>query len=259
MHQTSYASDLELIEIDKKLSKSVKLSEEKFKKLRSLVGQLSWVAHHTRADISFDFCQLSVKLKNACVGDVLTANKCVKRLQTQRGILKFPQIGDLRKASLLVYTDASYANLENSGSQGGNIIFLLGDNGSSAPLSWQSRKLKRVVRSTSGAENQVLLDGIDNAVLIKTMLLEISGLNAALPIKVRIDCKNLKDLVYSSKTVEDKQQKIGVCAVREHLRQNVLFDVKWVDTSNQLADALTKAGANANKLIDALQGNATLS
>ena len=254
VHQTSYITDLELIDVDKKLPKSEKLSNEKFRELRSLIGQLSWVANHTRADIAFDVCQLSVKLNNSTIADLSIANKCVKRLKGQVVCLKFPFLGDLRNASLLLFTDASYANLENCGSQGGSIVFLQGENGSTVPISWQSKKLKRVVRSTSGAETLALLDGIDNCVLIKTMLQEIFGSSIEFPIKARIDCKNLRDLIHSSKTVEDKHQKVGVCAIRDYLRQNVLAEVKWVETTNQLADALTKAGANVDKLSDALQG-----
>ena len=95
--------------------------------------------------------------------------------------------------------------------------------------------------------------------LIKTMLQEIFGSDIDFPIKGRIDCKNLRDLIHSSKTVEDKHQKIGVCAIRDYLRQNLLSDIKWVETTNQLADALTKAGANVDKLSDALQGKTLLS
>ena len=63
VHQASYAKDLSVIDIDKKLLKTDELPAEKFAELRSLLGQLSWLATHTRADISFDVCQLNVKLK----------------------------------------------------------------------------------------------------------------------------------------------------------------------------------------------------
>ena len=42
------------------------MTEEKTK-YRLLLGQLNWLVTHTRSDIAFDTCELSVSLNNAKV------------------------------------------------------------------------------------------------------------------------------------------------------------------------------------------------
>ena len=87
-------------------------------------------------------------LKNATNNDVMNANKCMKRLKNNELCLVFSYLGDISKASIVVFTDPSFANFADCGSQGGVIIFLLGENGLASPLYWESKKLKRVVKST---------------------------------------------------------------------------------------------------------------
>ena len=98
-----------------------------------------------------------------------------------------------------------------------------------------------------------LLDGVEDCLLIAKLIFELHrGLN--LKIISRVDCKNLRDTIYSSKTIEDKRLKIDLCTARDYLRKGELSEVQLVDTRNQLADALTKTGVDCGKLIEAMQG-----
>ena len=78
--------------------------------------------------------------------------------------------------------------------------------------------------------------------------------NLLLPVVAKVDCKNLRDSVYSSKTVEDKRLKIDLCTVRDYLRLGELSEVCLVNTKEQLADTLTKSGADPLNLKEAIQG-----
>ena len=74
-------------------------------------------------------------------------------------------------------------------------------------LAWQSRKLKRVVKSTLTAETLALQEVIEAAIMIKAMFLEILNVdvhNEILPLKCVTDSKSLHDAVYSSKTLTEK-------------------------------------------------------
>ena len=51
-----------------------------------------------------------------------------------------PNVGTLEKAKIISFQDASFANLADGGSQGGFIIFILGDNKKYAPIVWRSKK-----------------------------------------------------------------------------------------------------------------------
>ena len=217
------------------------------------MGQLAWVANQSRPDIAYDVCQLSVGLKNATCKSVARANKCVKKLKNNPYMLKFPVIGDLKQAKLVVFADASFANLEGCGSQGGYLVFLHGENGSMPVLTWSSKKLDRVVNSTSSAETMSLLKGFEAAYLLKSTLNNLYGNNLDLNVDVYTDCRNLKEIVNNSKNIENKRLKIDICTLRDHILKKELSDLKWISTSAQLADGLTKDGVNTERLINVLK------
>ena len=75
-------------------------------------------------------------------------------------------------AKIAVHSDASYANLPCGGSQGGYIIFVCDDMGVCAPISWASKKVKRVARSTLAAEALCAVDALDAAYLIGSIYRE---------------------------------------------------------------------------------------
>ena len=253
LDQKVYIDAIKPTVFSNELNKDDALSKTYFEQLRSLIGQLSWVGNHSRPDILFDVCQLSVNLSKATLKDVLRANKCVKRLKNTEVCIRFPKLGPIENCKLVSYSDASFANLADCGSQGGCITFLCNDRGIAAPLSWHSKKLKRVVKSTTSAETMALLDGVEDCFLIAKLVCEMNQ-GLMLQVFARVDCKNLKDSLYSSKTIEDKRLKIDLCTARDYLRKGELTGVDLVDTKSQLADALTKTGVDCAKLIEAMQG-----
>ena len=124
LHQQNYIEEIELLAVDKKKEKNELLSDEEFKELRAVVGQWLWVSGQTRPDISFDTCQLSSSLKNE---DQFRANKTIMKLKSNEVKLRFLNIGQVEKAKLVSFSDASLANLKNGGSKGGGIIFIVGE------------------------------------------------------------------------------------------------------------------------------------
>lgn len=74
---------------------------------------------------------------------------------------------------MVVFSDASFGNLQDGGTQGGHLIVLMGENGKFSPLSWQSKRVKRIVRSTLAGETLALSDGIDNALFMATLFSEL--------------------------------------------------------------------------------------
>ena len=94
-------------------------------------------------------------------------NKFIKFLKSRDVVLSFPKIDNLKKSSSLAsFSDASFANLRCSGSQGGLIIFLERSNCKYMPLAWQSRKLKRVVKSILTAGTLALQEGIELSIRV---------------------------------------------------------------------------------------------
>ena len=182
---------------------------------------------------------VSSSIKDATVRDLVTAKKFIKLLKCNELVLSYPQISDLKNASLVCFSDASFANLKCGGSQIGLLVFLQGRNRKYMLLAWQSRKLKRVVKSTLTAETLALQEVIEAAIMIKAMFLEILNVDAhnqILPIKCVTDSKSLHDAVYSTKTLAEKQLRIELCAIRESLEKQEIHSVIWVCSEDQLAD-----------------------
>ena len=109
------------------------------------------------------------------------------------------------------------------------------------------------MKSTLAAETLALLDGAEASILIAAMLTEILNLQRNRPIvRCFVDNRSLVDAVYSTKVIEDKLLRINMAVLRDLLLRRELHDVSWVPTSCQLADALTKKGADAEPLIEAV-------
>ena len=119
MHQNDYIESIELIEVDgTRLSNTEDLLfDDEAQQLKSLAGQLNWVATQTRPDMAFASCDLSASSKNATVKDIIRANKYVKKLKDQKVNIRYPNLGDIRSAKIIAYSDAAFANLQGKSSQ----------------------------------------------------------------------------------------------------------------------------------------------
>ena len=102
---------------------------------------------------------LSVAYICATVAHLIKLNKLVDRVKATTVNLFFPRLQSLEKCIIEVYTDAAYRNLANDGSQGGYLIFLKDETGKRCPISWQSKRLDKVIDSVLGAEALALVEG----------------------------------------------------------------------------------------------------
>ena len=249
--QQSYIESVD--EVDLRTHKDEKerdLNPEEQSAYHAICGQLNWICcTQSRPDISYDVCQLSAKLNDAKVNDVLLANKVVKKVKRENICLKFKRLtGPMR---LIAYSDASYANLKDGSPQGGIIIFLADENGNVSPLYWSSPKLRRVCRSTLAAETSAALDATDLCIWLTHIINEIDH-QSLLTTLVRTDNKSLSEVVYSTKAVEEKRLRVEIAALRESVERKEI-KVEWIRTRDQTADVFTKQGADNRLLLDVLR------
>ena len=78
---------------------------------RSIVGRRNWVVQGTRPDKAFDIIELSSKFKTACLKDLNQAKKTYLKLKEQHALVIYPPLAPLSDVRLVVYSDASHANL----------------------------------------------------------------------------------------------------------------------------------------------------
>ena len=215
--------------------------------LRSKVGQINWIAGQSRPDLSFDNCLLANKISKPTVMDLYVANKVVRKIGTQNIKIHFPRALDMTQSQIIAFCDASHANLQDRGSQGAFLIFLVDKKGIYCLLSWQSKKIKRIVNSSLAAECLVAVDTAENCFLMKSAIEEL----IKRPIKTSIfsDNKSLVDASHSTSQMENKRIQIDIGILREMLDRSELQELRWIDTKHQVANALTKAGAPTDYLL----------
>ena len=253
--QNFYTKNLEPIFLirERALQKDTTLSEAEKTMMRAKVGQLLWIGRQSRPDILFDTCDLASRIKNGIVKDMLDVNKVIKRAMSEKMTLIYRP---LQEPDLLVYSDSSLGNMVNGGTQGGYLIGLLGKDKRFSPLSWGSRRVRRVVRSTLAGETLAMADAVDNAVYISTLYSELmtgDPSDACVEISCLTDCKSLYEAVKSQKFVTEKRLRIEISGLKESLEKDVIHELKWISTKEQLADCLTKKGASSAKLMNVLE------
>ena len=162
--QKEYVKSLKPVAVQ--CSSDDRLLDQSEKRLfRGINGQLGWASNMTRPDISFECCQLSTAQSAPRLSDLKRANKVLRELQVNDSFLKFP-VMELENSKLIVYSDASYANLNDGASQGGFAIFLADSTGKCSLISWGSRRIRRVARSTLSAETQSAVEALDTAYML---------------------------------------------------------------------------------------------
>ena len=247
--QIQYAASLSTVEISytRAMQKNSELSEQEKEGYRALIGQLSWMSTHTRPDIAYDTCELSIAYKQATVSDLVKLNKLLERVKKDRMRLYFPKLLPIGSCKIECYTDASFAKLPDGGSQGALIVFLKDEEGTRCPIYWRSRKLRRIVKSTFAAETMALLEGAETAVYLACILKEVTGCKE-IPITCLVDNKSLVDALKSTNKIDDNRLRVDLAVLDDMLSRKEICEVQWVDTTQQLADCLTKRGASTERL-----------
>ena len=191
LDQLSYIDSIQRVEIEKGDGETL-LDKKQKRMYRGIVGQLNWASGVTRPDIAFNACQLSTVQANPKVSDISLAHKTLADLKRDELRVVFVPL-DLNSLKLVVFADASYANLSDGGSQGGHIIYLADNEMNAVPLAWASKRIKRVVRSTLSAETLSAVDSLDTAHLIMSILKEVIG--RQVNVEMYTDNKSLYDSV----------------------------------------------------------------
>ena len=91
---------------------------------------------------------VSSSIKDSTMRESITANKFTKMLKSKEGFLSYPKADNISKATLICFSDVSFAKLKCDGSKDGLPVFADGNDRRYILLAWQSKKLKLVIKST---------------------------------------------------------------------------------------------------------------
>ncbi|CAC5359188.1 unnamed protein product [Mytilus coruscus] len=215
---------------------------------------LHWIVTQSRPDLCFDVLDLSTSIQLSEAKTQSKLNKVIRKAKNNSYRIQYPNLEGLKNIELILYTDASYANLSDRvSSAGGYVIFLRRQNGKNCPISWSSKKIRRVVKSTLAAEALSLVKGLDACYFVRRILQEMIKLNAgeSIPIKCFTDNKSLCQNIHSTKLISEKRLCLDLASIKESVSLGDIT-VTWIKTSSQISDGLTKAGADFYPLIKVL-------
>ena len=183
--------------------------------------------------------------------DLKMANKVIRKVKSFDVSISFCKLEE--PLQFVVFCDASHANLPNGGSQGGQVVFMKDAKGFVSPVSWTSKKVRRVCRSTLAAETMSMLDAMDTTIWLQHIVEELTGRRLKNTI-IKTDNDSLQKAAYSTTAVEEKRLRVDIAAIRDEVRDRVIA-VEWIEKEYQLADVLTKQGAGSEKLLGVLKSS----
>eukprot|EP00435_Cladocopium_sp_Y103_P038988 s374_g10.t1 len=257
--QQGYIEKIEPIQVQRHRRKEPQspVNEQERQCLRQLCGSLQYAAVQTRPDICAKVGLLQSKIPNACIEDLLDANRVLLEAKSHPvNIMIVPIPED--QVAFCGFSDASFETKKGVSSRQGTIIFTTNGNMAEnqlsviCPIAWSSRKIPRVVRSTLSAEASALSSSLDRVSLLRILWAWLCnpGVDWTNPAEIlqnsplatiATDCKSVYDLSTKTSTpsCEEFRTTLACLLIREGLAENC--KLRWVSSQAMLADCLTKA------------------
>ena len=256
VNQTEYIESIKSIEKIRKDDQKEPLDKKENQQLRKAVGQLSWAQMSTRPDLAFDTLEMSTNMQKGKLKDLKKAQKTIKKAKEKEIHVKFRRLGHWKNLHLEVYSDASWATIENrEKSVGGEMVFLVNEHSEATPLYWRSKTIRRVANNVKAAETMACFQAVDTGIAISRQLHEIytgQPHNGHIPVDVFIDSEALEQSIYSSKQIEEKKLRTEIAGFKQNIADGDIRKVEWVSTNEMYADLLTKNGVKPDLVIGTL-------
>ena len=156
-----YKHELEQIEVSKadKTKPERILNSKEHTQFRGGVGSLDWFVDHCCPQLSFQLAELRRKQSSPKGQDLLRLNKVIRTAKVIESKIKIRSI-PVEHLRLMGVHDASRANLEGGASRQGHLILVHASITNCrvhvSVVSWQSKKIKRFVRSSLAAERHAV-------------------------------------------------------------------------------------------------------
>ena len=272
LDQRGYIEEIEPANIprERRMLREAPLSDAERSLLRAKAGELNWIQAVSRPDLSGAISLLQTSFGEPRIFHLLEANKLIKEAKQHPVEIKFQAIKP-EQLMFVCSADAAWANCPDLASHMGYIILAADksiDLGLKVPISlvgWKAHKQRRKASSTLSAETMATSEGIgaldwfrvfwEWATTPDFVLKDWEKRIAARPALALTDCKSVYDSLqqlWSSASKTDRRTSIDLAIVREALSRD-LSKIRWIDTSAQLADSLTKSSASGHFLRSVLR------
>ena len=254
------------------------LTPEEQERLQSAAGELGWLTRQLRCDLAYENGVIQRCKGEACVADLVRLKQYIG--MARRGAdfkMRYWSDVDLNNCAVLHLADSGHANGTPDHNEelryrsvGGYFLLLAnrdildGKEARVNIISYHSTLTKRVCRSTLAAEASHLAEAVEAGDWV-TVLLE-EALNGGVDLKnwdrvieqrqrVYItDARSVFDYLSkdATSTSSDKRMAIEGALLRETVRKPGAW-VRWIDGAQNVANVLTKAGAEKDTLRELLR------
>lgn len=262
LNQNKYIESIPDVSVPLKKN-SLKANEKEKKVIRSVVGELLWVSLMTRPDLSFDVNKLSSNISNATIKDVKDAARLVEKAKREPITLNFTHLGPKEDLKIRLFCDASFNNQDDKlRSTEGRVLLLENKHSSKSNLfSWKTKKISRICRSVKGAETRSLETGLDEAIHFARMVKEVydGKVDLKSPKQVHVDAltdnKGLWENLHNTRQCDEKLLRNSIAMMKEMVERGEVRKIDWVETSQMLADIMTKQGGNGSWIKNVVSRN----
>ena len=271
--QPSYAMTLKKVYLpmSRRQAMTSPATKDEITALRAGAGKLAWLHRNTRPDLGFGWSHLMQGINEATVETILFFNSMVTKAQKAAHMtMRYVHV-PLDELQVIGWCDAPFANVTDGrkkdndtplASQAGYMIGFAKKSdveeggGRLSMCMWKTHKIKRKVRSTLAAECAAANECLEASDLLRSHIVELLDGKPLDRRKWRQEVRRVsKSLVTDSRsmfdflnkrgsTPSDKRLRLDLEMIRDEIDDEGLR-VKWVNTHQQLADALTKGSLDA--------------
>ena len=226
-----YSPSVQGVRLEKNLDQA---DQSTIKAYQQQIGSLMYLMTATRPDLAFSVSNCARYMSNPNEEHFKALNRIWQYVRTtqNKGLL----YKSSNKPKLIGYVDSDWGGDYTTKKSTTGYIFLFG----SAPISWSSRLQKSVALSSCEAEYMALKEATKELIWLKAIFNQIKLLNSYSADILHCDNISAIDLSknpeYHART---KHIDIQYHFIRDYIDKKV-FNLLYINTKDQLADALTK-------------------
>jgi hypothetical protein len=200
---------------------------------RSVAECIGYRASAFRPDLALEASLLGRSFVTPTVRNARKANSVLEWAKIHRYNLNFRRCA----VSLIAFSDSAGRNDEST--QGGRLFVLANEDRHKVAgwIHWESRKVKRVCRSTTTGETLSLGESYDTSMWLSQIWSELTG--RKLKVRLVVDSMGSMKNVLTTKLPVEKRLRIDLACIRQGLR-NGDFEITWVPSRANLSDPLRK-------------------
>lgn len=199
---------------------------------RELIGSLMYLALGTRPDLSYAISYLS-RFQEGATDEHYAYLKRILRYLRGTSNLKLCYKFDDKAQPIEAFVDSDYASSEDRKSTTGYIIFVY-----KCPIMWASKKQPTVSLSSTEAEFVAANYAVCEVIWLRKIFSDLS-LQVSEPTVVYEDNQGAISMSKNAETRRTKHMDVKYHFIRDCV-QNKAISLKYIPTTEQLADILTK-------------------